>query len=65
MLQGKKKMMMICFTVVEMKIFEFADSADPDEVSHNEAPHLDLHRLPLVFEFLIIYSWTQQFLKFC
>ena len=25
---------------------EFANSVDPDEVAHNEPPHLDLHYLP-------------------
>ena len=29
-----------------MKIDEFANSVDPDEVAHNEPPHLDLHCLP-------------------
>ena len=29
-----------------MKIVEFANSVDPDEVAHNEPPHLDLHSLP-------------------
>ena len=30
----------------EAKIAEFANSVDPDEVAHNEPPHLDLHCLP-------------------
>ena len=30
----------------EMKIAEFANSADLDEVVHNEPPHLDLDCLP-------------------
>ena len=29
-----------------MKIAEFANSVDPDEVAHYEPPHLDLHCLP-------------------
>ena len=29
-----------------MKIAEFANSIDLDEVAHNEPPHLDLHCLP-------------------
>ena len=29
-----------------MKILEFANSVDPDEVAHNEPPHLGLHCLP-------------------
>ena len=27
----------------KIKIVEFADNRDPDEVAHNEPPHLDLH----------------------
>ena len=38
------------------KIAEFANSIDLDEVAHNEPPHLDLHCLPLIFEFSILYS---------
>ena len=30
----------------ETKIAELANSADLDEVAHNEPPHLDLHCLP-------------------
>ena len=29
-----------------MNIVEFTDSIDPDEVTHNEPPHQDLHCLP-------------------
>ena len=29
-----------------MKIAEFADSIDQDEVAHNELPHLELFCLP-------------------
>ena len=29
-----------------MKKAKFANSVDPDEVAHNEPPHLDLHCLP-------------------
>ena len=29
-----------------MKKIEFANSLGPDEVAHNEPPHLDLHCLP-------------------
>ena len=32
--------------VPEMKIDEFANSIDLDEVAHIEPPHLDLHCLP-------------------
>ena len=32
-----------------MKIVEFANSVDLDEVAHNEPPHLDLHCLPSSF----------------
>ena len=30
----------------KMKILEFANSVDPDEVAHSEPPHMDLHCLP-------------------
>ena len=36
----------------EMKIAEFANSIDPDQVAH-VSPHLDLHFCPLAFEFPI------------
>ena len=29
-----------------MKIVEFANNVDPDEVAHHEPPHLDLQCLP-------------------
>ena len=28
------------------KTVEFANNVDPDEMAHNEPPHLDLHCLP-------------------
>ena len=28
---------------IKMKIVEVANSLDPNEVAHNELPHLDLH----------------------
>ena len=41
--------MLICYLltllVPELKIAEFANSVDLDEVAHNEPPHLDLHCL--------------------
>ena len=36
----------LTFNTPRMKIAEFANSVDPDEVAHNEPPHLDLHCLP-------------------
>ena len=36
-----------------MKISEFANSVDPDEMAHNEPSHLDLHCLPVVSKFPI------------
>ena len=45
------------------KIAEFANSVDLDEVAHNEPPHLDLHCLPLVFEFSIWYSLDLKFFE--
>ena len=35
----------LTFKAVEVKITEFANSVDPDEVAHNEPPHLDQHCL--------------------
>ena len=32
-----------------MKLVEFATSVDPDEVAHNEPPHLDQHCLSSSF----------------
>ena len=37
-----------------MKIAEFANSVDLDEVAHNEPPHLDLHCLPCCLQILNI-----------
>ena len=37
----------------EMKIPEFTNSVDIDEVAHNEPPHLDYTVCPLVFELSI------------
>ena len=34
------------YLVPEMKIAEFSNSIDPDEVAHKEPPHLDLQCLP-------------------
>ena len=37
----------LCFLTLEVpetKIAEFANSVDHDEMTHNEPPHLDLHR---------------------
>ena len=38
----------------KLKTDEFADSVDPDEVAHNEPPHLDLHSLPFILSILNI-----------
>ena len=40
------KFVPLTLSVPETKIAEFANSADLDEVAHNEPPHLDLHCLP-------------------
>ena len=37
---------LLTFSVPETKRVEFANSIDPDEVTHNEPPHLDLNCLP-------------------
>ena len=48
-----------------MKIAEFANSVDLDEVAHNEPPHLDLHCLPSALRILnMIYLGLNIFLKF-
>ena len=36
---------MLTLKVQIMKIAEFANSVDPDEVAHHEPPHLGLHCL--------------------
>ena len=36
----------VTLIVTKMEIAEFGNSVDPDEVAHNEPPHLDLHCLP-------------------
>ena len=35
----------LSFKTPDMKIVEFANSVDPDEVAHSEPPHLDLYCL--------------------
>ena len=42
----KSHLVPLSTTHSEMKIAEFANSIDLDEVAHNEPPHLDLHCLP-------------------
>ena len=34
-----------------MKMVEFANNIDPDEVPHNEPSHLDLHCLSILLAF--------------
>ena len=36
----------LMLTMPIMKIVEFANREDPDEMAHNEPSHLDLHCLP-------------------
>ena len=45
----------------EMKIVEFANSVDPDEVAHNEPPHLDLYCFPSILTILSMIAWV----KYC
>ena len=49
-IQGKSvfyyQMLTLTLKTPKMKRMKFANSADPDEVAHNEPPHLDLHCLP-------------------
>ena len=40
----------ISLSVSKMKVTEFATTVDPDEVAHNEPPHLDLHCLLLQYD---------------
>ena len=42
--EGMNKLLLL--KSAELKIVEFANSVDPDEVAHYEPPHLDLHYLP-------------------
>ena len=47
-----------------MKIAEFANNVDLDEVAHNVPPHLDQHCFPLVFEFSVdIYGLDLKFFE--
>ena len=46
-----------------MKVAEFENSIDLDEVAQNEPPHLDLRCLPSVFEFSIQYSLDLTFFE--
>ena len=49
--------------VQETKIAEFANSADLNEVAHNEPPHKIYTVCPLVFEFSVWYSLDLTFFK--
>ena len=44
MVYYKKRVLIL--ELPKKKIAEFASSVDPDEVAHDEPPHLDLHILP-------------------
>ena len=39
-------MIVLTLQVPEVKITDFANSVDVDEVAHHEPPHPDLHCLP-------------------
>ena len=41
--------MPLTLKVPKTKLVEFANSVEPDEVAHNEPPHLDLHCLSTGF----------------
>ena len=45
------------------KIVELANSIYPDEVAHDEPPHLDLYCLPPLFEFSILYHLNKTFFE--
>ena len=42
----KNKNNVLTLEAPDMKVIEFANSIDPDEVAHHEPPHLDLLCLP-------------------
>ena len=42
------------FTALKTKMVKFANSVDPDEVAHNEPPHLVIHCLPSSLLILIM-----------
>ena len=46
----------------EIKIVEFANSVDPDEVAHIEPPHLGLHCLPYSHSSLNMISLFQTYI---
>ena len=43
---GSLSKVTLTLSLPEMKIAEFPNSIDLDEMAHNEPPHLDLHCLP-------------------
>ena len=45
------------------KIAESSNSIDPDEVAHNEPPHLNLHCLPFSLKKIVFFFFSV--LKFC
>ena len=45
----------------KMKTAGSANNEDPDEAAHNELPHLNLHYLPPVLEFSMLYSLKKNF----
>ena len=47
-----------------MKIFEFTNCVDLDEVVQNELPHLDLHSSLSTLGFSVCIAWIKYFLKF-
>ena len=45
-ISGDKEILVLIPKMQKTKMDELANSVDPDEVAHNEPPHLDLHCLP-------------------
>ena len=50
---------------MKTRVGEFADSVDPDEVAHNEPPHLDLHCLPSSLKSQFDIALMKHLLNFC
>ena len=48
-----------------MKIAEFANSVDPDEVAHYEPSHQDLYGLPSSLSSRYDIAWMKLLLKIC
>ena len=52
-----------CFRYQELTEVKLANKADPDEVAHDEPPHLNLH-CSLAFESQYNKAWIKHFFEF-